>query len=530
MNEIIDIVEVNVPGLTGDVTPAAIAARDAAISAKNDAETASGQAQASAATAQDAATRAENAAESIDPDMILDRVAGADLVGAIRYPLYIAHRGSALRYPEHSWEAYRASFEAGFTPEADVRALSGGKLVCIHDATTNRTMNLNKSVTATTPEEWRKAKVLPPTDSTWGIGTGLGTPVFFEDYLDEFGGRVVLWPEIKVSGAAATAAIKAITDRNLERSVVVQSSILTVCREAVAAGCHVLYLTNSATPATIVADGIEFVGVSTTATTAYITQCKNAGLKVISYTVNTKAAADAEIARGCDGVFSDDPWEVSREFTEVTKLDLSKGYLPPLIAFARENSGAAQPGNGSQRVAVDNNSLLYMNDETSAYHAALRIGQFGFGISRAVIRLTAQAIKPCAVTSPENTWLFGVYLGRQGQDGAVNEEPNDSQWRLAMVRRNGQKNAYEKRTLTGSTNLLGTVAAPSTPYAKAGGRSAPLDFEVEFTPTSVAIRNLTLNDTDLNASGTSLIIPGAYITLAVNGGYGRIYDVSIEKG
>ena len=465
-------------------------------------------------------------------DALADLPRGADLVGSIRYPLYIAHRGSMLCYPENSWEAYRASYEAGFTPEADVRALADGTLVCLHDATTTRTMNITGNVASQTVAQWRAAKIKPPVNpGTIGglpamTGTGWGTPVFFEDYLDEFGGKIALWPEIKVTGAPATAAIKAVTDRGLHRSVIIQSGTLAVCEEAVAAGVPALMLTNTTAPATLVAAGIEYVGVSAAATNAYVTSCKTAGLKVIAYAMNTKAEADAQLARGCDGVFSDDPWEVSRQFTPVTSLDLSSGHLPPAMQWMRGHSAAPATGT-TQRLEVANDTFLFLNEETTAYGGRVRLGMFGFNVGNSMtVRLTAQSI---GTVTNEGNWMFGVYLGKQIGDVAVNEEPLESQFRFAMVRRDGRKHAYEKRTMTDPISQLGTgVPATTPPYAKVGGRSAPMDFEIQFTPTTVSIRNLTLNDTDLEATNTSLSIPGSYVTLCLNGSVGRVYDVSVK--
>lgn len=459
----------------------------------------------------------------------------ADLVSSLRYPVYIAHRGSPRVYPEHSWEGYRASYEAGFSPEADVHGLADGTLVCLHDSTTNRTMNISKSVSTVTVAEWRRATINPPANGALS-GNGAGTPVFFEDYLDEFGGKTVLWPEIKSTVASVrTAAIKAVTDRGLQKSVVIQSSVLAVCQEAVAAGCHALLLTSSATPASLVSAGVEFVGVPGTATNAYITSCVNAGLKVISHTQNTKAEADAQFAKGCVGVFSDDPWEASREFTPRGKLPaVPDGAIPPLTTHSIENSTAADPGVSNQKVAVSPGGFLFTGGRTTGtgpgYPNAIRLGQLGMQLPGTVtVRLWAQSLSPWSslASGQETAWLFGVYLGNQTGDVAVNEEPLQSRFSLAMVRRNGQKNGYEKRTLTGAVSNLGNVPAPTTPYSKPLGPSAAMQFEISFTPTSIGIRNLTLNDTDLVVTRTSLSIANAYLTIGVNGGNSRIWGVEV---
>ena len=480
-----------------------------------------------------------NIAGKASKQYVDDAVAGAvasspDLVSQIRYPLYIAHRGSMRVYPEHSAEAYRKSFEAGFTPEADVRALANGRLVCIHDATTNRTMTVSKTVSAMTEAEWRSASVKPPINANRIYASGEGTPMFFEDYLDEFGGKIALWPEIKVTGAPADAAIKAVTDRGLQRAVVIQSADFATCQKIVAAGCHALLLSDSMAAATIKNAGIEYVGVSMNATQAYVGTLTSAGLKAIAYTPNTKKDADAQFAKGCVGVFSDDPWEVSRQYPAKTTLDFSDGWLEPAMNHNREHSGiTGGPGGGTQVVYVDKDALFFdQASETRALPNVVKLGAFGQDLGGSVtVRFWAESISTRQTTgNPETSWLVGIYLGKQTDDVAVNEEANDSMWRLAMIRRNGEKNVYEKRTMTGSISKIGTVAAPSTPYAKPGGRSVPMLFEVEFTPTAVTIRNLTLNDTDCVATGTALTVAGAYLSLNVNGSSSRVWGISVKKG
>lgn len=461
-----------------------------------------------------------------------DKVAGivgtsADLVGALKYPLYIAHRGAGAIYPEHSVEAYRESFRNGFTPEADVRRLSDGTLVCHHDVTTNRTMTISKAVSACTRNEWLTSQVKPPQSGTTIFGSAYGTPAFFEDYLDEYGGRVVLWPEIK-DFTAADQIIKAVTDRGLQRSVVIQAGDVAVCKKIVAAGCHALLLTNQYAAASAKADGIEFVGVSGTATNAYITSMVNVGIKVISYTQNTKVAADEMLAKGCSGVFSDDPWEASGLHRPATTLDLSDGYCIPGLRHSKGRPDLDY-WDLNQVIKIENDSILYDQAMGPGRSNTVKLPQFGFtlGATKTVIRFWVESCGTRQTGAPEEAWLFGVYIGAQTGGDAVNEKVGESTFKLAMIRRNGQKNLYEKRTSTGATTRLAQIAAPSTPYSKPGGRSAPMQFEVEITPTSIAVRNLTLNDTDAEATTTSLIIPGAYLTLGTSGSSSRFWDVSV---
>lgn len=571
-NQIIDRRTVGIPGATGSVTPELLAARDEAVEAA--ARTVS--AGRDADRAESAADRAESVADSVDMDAINQRIDGiqgkadgavqrpagasdcsvlvydqrtggyaaaklgpgiavedgtirakrADLVDSIRYPLYIAHRGSPLCYPEHSWEGYRASFEAGFTPEADVVALADGTLVCLHDSTTNRTMDIQKPVNRVTPEEWRRSRIKPPSHSDRILGTGEGTPVFFEDYLDEFGGKIVLWPEIK-DASAAPQFIRAVTDRGLHRSIVLQSNSLAVVRQIRAAGVAALMLGTAATPAQLQAEGVEFVGLSRNVAQSFINDCKNRGIRVIGYTFNTKADADAQFARGCDGIFTDDPWETSREFVPPKSLNLDTGMIPPALGHMRSHPNDT-PANTTSVVEIANGALLFRQAVDAQSGANnLKLGTFGIRGPAVRVRFWAQAVGVGTTSvNTEGRWLFGLYLGKQNGEVAVNEDV-DSSWRLAMVRRDGRKHAYEKRASGGNTNLLETVNAPSVPYAKPGSRGEPMQFEVEFSATQIIIRNLTRNDTDLEASHSAWSAQDLYLTLSVSGAVGRVWGIHL---
>src|SRR5690606_35357318 len=106
----------------------------------------------------------------------------------IKLPWVAGHRGGANIYPEHSLEAYRATSDAGFIPEVDLYKLADGKYACIHDATVNRTMvGVTGNVSALTSAEFKRGKVTNPIP-----GGDYGTPVLFDELLEEFGGRPLL--------------------------------------------------------------------------------------------------------------------------------------------------------------------------------------------------------------------------------------------------------------------------------------------------------------------------------------------------
>lgn len=464
-------------------------------------------------------------------DSLVSQSAGvADLISEIRYPLYIAHRGSPLVFPEHSMEGYRGSFEAGFSPEADVEVLSDGTLVCLHDNTTNRTMDIQKPVGGVTSEEWRKASINPPSRQGGRVsGSGRGTPVFFNDYLDEFGGKIILFPEIKNVGATQ-AVIDAVLSRGLNRAVIVQSASFPVVQQVIQSGLEALMLGTTATPAQLQDAGCKFVSVNSSVAQTFIDDCLNRGIKVIGYTHNTVASAEAAFAKGMVGVFSDDPMLVSGDSKPKTELPgVSSGFIPWGSEHSRSSSGSANP-NTSAVVEVKEGTLRFSKALDGLNGAnSLRLGSFGVGSAKATLRFWVCSEGVATTANAETQWLFGVYLGSQGAGEAVNEEASTSKFRLAMVRRDGRKHVYEKRTNTGTTSQLGSTAAPSEPYAKVGGRGTPMLFEVEFSTTSVVIRNLSRNDPDLEVPNVAWTGSDHYLTLACNGSISSFWGVHCSR-
>jgi len=236
-----------------------------------------------------------------------------DLVAGITSPLLVGHRGANRHFPEHSIEGYRAVAAAGFPPEPDVRALADGTLVCIHDTDAARTMSgVQGDVASLTRAEWDTASIAPARP-----GLPSARPVSFSQVLDEFGGDVLLVPEIKVYDAdTVTAFIDAIVSRGLERSVLVQSLDYDVAKRLAQAGLTTLLLIIDshglpASFASIRAAGIEYVGPSIPAAESVIGAAAREGLRSIVWTVNSRQMAQKLFEIGAFGVFSDDVWAIA---------------------------------------------------------------------------------------------------------------------------------------------------------------------------------------------------------------------------
>lgn len=109
--------------------------------------------------------------------------------------LTISHGGGPGVYPEHSWEAKSGSIASGFIPEFDLRLLADGRtLVNCHDVTVDRTMNNigTGPVSSKTVSHWQRARIKPAIP-----GGAEGRPVFWDEVLGRWAGRVVLVAELK---------------------------------------------------------------------------------------------------------------------------------------------------------------------------------------------------------------------------------------------------------------------------------------------------------------------------------------------
>lgn len=456
--------------------------------------------------------RAALARDVSDPESeIGDALSGTfvpqvDLVSGLVAPIYISHRGGPRRFPEHSMEGYRASAEAGFLPEFDIQALSDGTLVCVHDTTTDRTMNVSDTVADMTRAEWLAARIRPALDlrDTSSKGRGWAVPVLWEDVLNELGGRIVLVPEIKASEpTVATAVIASIVERGLQRAVIVQSFDYPACLESAAAGIATMFLNDVATPATLASDGIEFVGASTGAAAAYLASMDAAGVRPIVWTPNSRTAANTAFSNGAHGIFTDDAWGLSGRFAVAQDDDLASLALPPM----------ANPyPHANQHVEMGRTSFKSIHDGgASASTAAIRWGQFGEGTTEVTIRGRARFL-PGAVSTSQ--W-FAVWVGKHN---TLSDEPfldtGDVNGYHFLFRRNGIIRTYKRIGTT--TTALGSDQNASITAATTD-TSEWFEFEIVIDAANVT------QTTDWGSGATSTVADtsardsDAFISMMANG-------------
>lgn len=264
------------------------------------------------------------------------RVVVPDLYSKINWneTIFVAHRCGSLVYPEQCAEALEAVYKTGgrLIPEIDIQELSDGTFILNHDSTVERTLsNIGTGVTESkTPAQWRQAKVKPIIP-----GGSYGTPLFWDDVLDKYGGKMMMFVELKgaVSPESVDRFCQQVVARGFQRSMIVFSFGFDVCQKVSTYGIETLFLSTNLptkTPAQLIAAGIRHFASSINGnmTAANITAFKNAGIKVLQYTVRTPEEMTQAIAKGANGIISNDPWWHSGMIPWRGSDPFHEGYRP----------------------------------------------------------------------------------------------------------------------------------------------------------------------------------------------------------
>jgi len=408
-----------------------------------------------------------------DVEAVVSSTYGArpDLVSKLVAPFYISHRGGLLRFPEHSIEGYRASAAARFVPEQDVQLLADGTPVCLHDGTVDRTTNGTGNVSSLTRAQWLALRTDPAI-----LGGKQAIPLLWEDVIQEFGGKQLLMPEIKVS-SARDAVLNSITSRSLQRAVIVQGFNYADVQAAATLGISALYLSDTATPATLVADHVEFIGCSTAVSSGYVSAAQAVGLKVIIYTPDTVADIAAQFAKGCDGVFTDDAWFFSGNFVGADSDPFRELVRwPGYQSVDGVNAIHLQPPNElalNNGAANDTNALQSWTGPRSTATGTLKV--------RAKVRFGVYASDSARWSS---IWIGALPAGLTYSDGVAVVGQHGYH---CLFRRDGQTQIYSVPDNAGATQ----IATVTGPVVAAVGVEGTQVVEVEINPTSVILRNLT---------------------------------------
>lgn len=241
----------------------------------------------------------ERSKSHVEFDARLDALESVPKVGGIAAleqssPIYLAHRGLPLVYPEHTMEAYRGSIAAGAnTLECDCYLLADGAVGVMHDTTLDRTTTTSGNTSAQTSITWQSLVI--------DAGAQLGAPwgnlkaPLFDEVLREFGNKVVLTPEAKNTGSGA-AIVKLLQRHGIRKDMVIVSSFVPAeLVAAINAGYRTMIAygtyAGSPTPEALKATGYYGVVSGPGVADAQLKALRAAGLKTAVYTINQRYLA-----------------------------------------------------------------------------------------------------------------------------------------------------------------------------------------------------------------------------------------------
>lgn len=434
-------------------------------------------------------------------------------------PLYIAHRGGALMYPENTLQAYRAAILAGAKCiEADVHLLSDGGLAVMHDTTVDATTTSTGTVASRTTAQWNALQIDANTWHRSNYGNAL-TPPLLPAVLSEFKGRALFVIEAKASGSGddLVAALQGAAIPKYQ--AMVQAFSLSDLTSAVAAGYPAMYLTATDTDiAAATAAGVTWVGVSQAASNTVFTNWINAGFKVVAWTVNRRHRRDELLALGVSGFFTDDPQYLSTSNPIATTDGFSvQTWRPGMLGMddfttatyrggftAPDRWGKTTLGVGTYTTLMGHLSPVKGNPDATAF------------------TLDFKAVFGSPSGGDTARWA-GVFLGKNDKSFADGAAPTtDQQGFHFLLRADGRMQIYKRSTASAAQVAIATGAAIAS--------GAEVRFRITCTATTVTIDRLDAAGAVVLTTNTADGDPafrGGYVHISHNGLPADFRDIEI---
>jgi glycerophosphoryl diester phosphodiesterase len=227
-------------------------------------------------------------------------------------PRLLAHRGASAHAPENTAAALRAALQLGADGlEFDVRALSDGTAVLLHDETVDRTTDGQGAVAA-----YDRRSIARLDAGSWKDARFAGERIpLLEDVLAEFLGRAYLAIEMKE--VLPEAILRSIGDAyrsSLAAEVLLASfdgKALERARDVVPALPRAIILgPQTPMPPTELVAYLGLAGLfapSGRVDERFVVECRRAGLALTVYSVDDPGSAETLMAMGVEGVITDDP-------------------------------------------------------------------------------------------------------------------------------------------------------------------------------------------------------------------------------
>lgn len=436
-------------------------------------------------------------------------------ISAQSAPYVLWHRGGSLLAPENTIQAFRYAVARGAKfLEMDVRLMADGSFGCCHDTTIDYMTTATGNVANQSAIRWQSLTV----DCSQWLGPdwpNLSGLTLFEDVLREFGNKVILLPEIAHTATERGVLMAALLKKyNISTDMVIvecgSNDPLVPVREA---GYQTLLYGAGLVADTVGAQGHQWVGIPYTESAGQVAALKATGAKVLMYTVNRQKDYNAAIAKGADGVISDDPLYVSNTHPRKT--------ADPYLMQSRWDGMGIYPNHSAANKLISTGIFTTagaweINNAAASVHNSTLQG-WGCPINNDMNATSYRIDFTTDLISALDTgrW-FGVHLTTD-DEAYTDGYSNTANGYQILIRKSGQLQVY--RITAGTPTLLSSFSGT----ARADGDSVP--YRVTVSPTQITVARTNNADTLTVTDSTHRGLP--YFRFGSAGVAGRYKSVSV---
>jgi len=428
--------------------------------------------------------------------------------------LHSAHRAGGGGYPtfapqlapDGALSAARVSTALGYhIIDGDFQVTQDGVAVMMHDTTFDRTTN-GTGLVSSVP-----FNLMPQVDMRYACGNGWGTEQVptVEEWLSEFGGRVMLTIEAKDGASSVPLLEDIIKGYGLDNSVFVNCPIAdTTCMDAVVAAgllLHVYGLTTSGNVTTADTHGAWLVELPFNATTALTAALAATNIKrVIAAPIFKRVDRDAMTA-GFHGFVSN----------SIGYLDMTPDRRDIIAEIANQK---VAPGWYSTTEWTRPGFPMFSD---TSDNVSLSVE----GGARRDLLLGAMCAPKPTVYSVDLSLVMGAwttdtncrFLARVAcpSDEGTSQDADSRGYPFA-IRKSGQMILWNAPVGYGAASALATVATP--PVLDSGGT---IRARLDVTATTVALTRLDVAAATLSSpvtAGTTTSLPVNALTFAIASG------------
>ena len=242
-------------------------------------------------------------------------------VNAVK-PIVIAHRGASLKAPENTLASIKLAWALNVDAvEIDVHSSHDSELMVIHDHSTGRTSDKNLVVAESLSGELRKLDA-----GSWKSKTYSGEKIpFLDEVLETIPENKTLLIEIKSGIETLKQVIDRISNRDIEKKILIQSfDAETVFNsKEILPEVPAFLLLESMTDIdsmikTIKDNRLDGLSVKHILLKQdLVTKCRDEGLQIFTWTVDSKAEAERVASLGVDGIITNSPDEIMQTLSDL---------------------------------------------------------------------------------------------------------------------------------------------------------------------------------------------------------------------